>query len=160
MRSPCQFHLLQSCWLTHQKVKPSSSSPRPLPACFTSKRPAWYLQREQLRGRLHLPVQETWVRSRSAGSLGAGNGISRQYSCWYKPMDRRTWQAAAHGVAQSDMTEHTAAFHGRALSRHLGPSSVHFSRSVVSDSLWPHESQHARPPCPSPSPGVHSDSCP
>ena len=29
-------------------------------------------------------------------------------------------------------------------------SSVHFSRSVVSDSLWPHESQHARPPCPSP----------
>ena len=39
-------------------------------------------------------------------------------------------------------------------------SSVHFSRSVVSDSLRPHESQHARPPCPSPSPGVHSDSRP
>ena len=39
-------------------------------------------------------------------------------------------------------------------------SSVQFSRSVVSDSLWPHESQHARPPCPSPSPGVHSNSCP
>ena len=36
-------------------------------------------------------------------------------------------------------------------------SSVQFSRSVVSDSLRPHESQHARPPCPSPSPGVHSD---
>ena len=36
-------------------------------------------------------------------------------------------------------------------------SSVQFSHSVVSDSLWPHESQHARPPCPSPSPGVHSD---
>jgi len=34
------------------------------------------------------------------------------------------------------------------------------SRSVVSDSLWPHESQHARLPCPSPTPGVHSDSCP
>ena len=39
-------------------------------------------------------------------------------------------------------------------------SSVQFSRSVVSDSLWPRESQHARPPCPSPTPGVHSDSCP
>ena len=40
-------------------------------------------------------------------------------------------------------------------------SSVQFScRSVVSDSLRPHESQHARPPSPSPSPGVHSDSCP
>ena len=32
------------------------------------------------------------------------------------------------------------------------------SRSVMSDSLWPHESQHARPPCPSPTPGVHWDS--
>ena len=39
-------------------------------------------------------------------------------------------------------------------------SSVQLSRSVVSDSLQPHESQHARPPCPSPTPGVHSDSCP
>ena len=38
--------------------------------------------------------------------------------------------------------------------------SVQFSHSVVSDSLRPHESQHARPPCPSPTPGVHSDSCP
>ena len=39
-------------------------------------------------------------------------------------------------------------------------SSVQFSPSVVTDSLRPHESQHARPPCPSPTPGVHSDSCP
>ena len=39
-------------------------------------------------------------------------------------------------------------------------SSVQFSHSVVSDSLWPRELQHARPPCPSPTPGVHSDSCP
>ena len=34
------------------------------------------------------------------------------------------------------------------------------SRSVLSDSLQPHELQHARPPCPSPTPGVHSDSRP
>ena len=39
-------------------------------------------------------------------------------------------------------------------------SSVQFSRSVVFDSLRPHESQHARPPCSTPTPGVHSDSCP
>ena len=39
-------------------------------------------------------------------------------------------------------------------------SSVQFSHSVVYDSLWPHESQHARPPCPSPTPGVYSNSCP
>ena len=39
-------------------------------------------------------------------------------------------------------------------------SSVQFSHSVMSDSLQPHESQHARPPRPSPTAGVHSDSRP
>ena len=38
--------------------------------------------------------------------------------------------------------------------------SVQFSHSVVSNSLRPHEPQHARPPCPSPAPGVYSNSCP
>ena len=38
--------------------------------------------------------------------------------------------------------------------------SVQFSRSVVSDSLRPHELQHARPPCPSPTPRVHTNPCP
>ena len=37
-------------------------------------------------------------------------------------------------------------------------SSVQFSRSVVSDYLWPHELQHTRPPCPSQTPGVHPNS--
>ena len=39
-------------------------------------------------------------------------------------------------------------------------SSVQLSRSVMSDCLQPHESQHARSPCPSQTPGVYSDSCP
>ena len=39
-------------------------------------------------------------------------------------------------------------------------SSVQYSHSVVSDSLRPHESQHTRPPCPSPTPRVDSHSCP
>ena len=37
---------------------------------------------------------------------------------------------------------------------------VQFSCSIVSDSFWPHEPQHARPPCPSPTPGVHPNPCP
>ena len=44
------------------------------------------------------------------------------------------------------------------LLQYKGLSSVQFSHSVMSDSLRPHESQHARPPCPSPTPGFHSDS--
>ena len=49
------------------------------------------------------------------------------------------------------LVSHSCSFHTH---------SVQFSLSVVSDSLWPHELQHARPPCPSPTPGVHSNSCP
>ena len=68
---------------------------------------------------------------------GGGNGNPLQYSCLGNPMDRRAWRATAQRVAN-----------------------IQFSHSVVSDSLWPHESQHARPPCPSPTTGVHSNSCP
>ena len=39
-------------------------------------------------------------------------------------------------------------------------SSVQFSCSVMSDSLQPHEPQHARPPCPSPTPGIYTNPCP
>ena len=42
----------------------------------------------------------------------------------------------------------------------VSQNSVQFSHSVVSNSLRPHESQHARPSCPSPTPGVYPDSCP
>ena len=45
------------------------------------------------------------------------------------------------------------------LSRSVQFSAVQFCRSVVFDSLRPHESQHARPPYPSPTPGVHPNSC-
>ena len=44
--------------------------------------------------------------------------------------------------------------------QHLQFSSVQFRCSVVSDSLQPHEPQHARPPCPSPTPRVYPNSCP
>ena len=50
------------------------------------------------------------------------------------------------GCKKSDMAEQ------------MSLSSVQFNHSVMSDSLRPHESQHARPPCPSPTPGVHSES--
>ena len=63
-----------------------------------------------------------------------GNGNPLQYSCLENPMGR--------GVCWASV------------------SSVQFSCSVVSDSLWPHGLQHARLPCPSLSPRVCSDSCP
>ena len=54
--------------------------------------------------------------------------------CNFNPSHRQTWEKSVF------------------------PISVQFSRSVVSDSLWPNEPQHTRPPCPSPAPRVHPDS--
>ena len=81
---------------------------------------------------------------------GKWNGNPLQYSCLGNPMNRGSWWATVHGVSESQTQ----------LS--IGPqfSSVQFIRLVMPDSLRPHESQHAGPPCPSPTPGVHSDSSP
>ena len=88
--------------------------------------------------------------------------------------------SSVHGISQAGMLEWVSISFSRwsSLPGNLNPSllhwlmdslslshqgslsSVQFSRSVVSDSLWPHESQHARLPSPSPTPGVHSDSRP
>ena len=70
-----------------------------------------------------------------------------------------TWVERTQGPRQNlvHILVHEAPLNNMGLSC-LDP--LHFSHSVVSDSLWPHEFQHARPPCPSPSPGIHSDSRP
>ena len=93
-------------------------------------------------------------------------------------MDRGARWATVHGVTNSDvtdMTEETSQAHikgmisvspkssyftARTDIAHTSSVSVQFSRSVVPDSLQPHESHHARPPCPSPTPGVHTNSRP
>ena len=48
----------------------------------------------------------------------------------------------------------------KSVTSYLTFSSVQFSCSVMSNSLWPHGPQHARPPCPSPTPGIYPNSCP
>ena len=72
------------------------------------------------------------------------------------PMDCSLPGSSAHGIFQARVREWVAI----AFSIEICIQSAHFSHSVVSDSLQPYESQHARPPCPSPSPGAHSDSRP
>ena len=62
------------------------------------------------------------------------------------------------GVEQCHFSETKAKVKDIEISREI--SFYQFSRSVMSDSLWPHEPKHARPPCPSPIPRVHTNPCP
>ena len=98
------------------------------------------------------------------------------------PMDCSPPRSSVHGIFQATILEYSHAFlQGVFPTQGWNPHlfhllhwqvgvppgkpnsnwniSVQFSHSVVSDSLWPHESQHARPPCPSRTPGVHPNSC-
>ena len=66
-----------------------------------------------------------------------------------KKNGERTWTFFQRGYINSQQVHEKV----------LKISSIQFSHSVMFDSLRPHESQHARPPCPLPTPGVHSNSC-
>ena len=68
----------------------------------------------------------------------------------------RTWQARISTLGKACALGDDGAL----LSVVISFSSVELSHSVVSDSLWPREPQHARPPCSSPTPGVHPNLCP
>ena len=94
---------------------------------------------------------ETWFSPWVGKICGEGNGYLVQYSYLEISKDRIAWQASVHGVTKSQtQLRH---FHFTSL------QSVQFSRSFVSDSLWPHGLQHIRPPRPSPIPRVYSTSC-
>ena len=77
------------------------------------------------------------------------------------PMDCSLPGSSVHGIFQARVLEWVATAFSEIPTQFSSVqfSSVQFSRSVVSNSLQPHESHHARPPCPSPTPGVHTNSC-
>ena len=80
---------------------------------------------------------------------------TREFNPWFKIPWRRAWQHNPVFLPRESQGQRSLVGYSP-----WDSSSVQFSRSLVSDSLQPHESQHARPPCPSLAPGVHSDSRP
>ena len=96
----------------------------------------------------------SWPRDQTCDPLEKGMATHSSILSWKIPMDRGAWWAIVHGVTKSWIqlsNKHYATFQF---------SSVQSSCSVMSDSLWPHGLQHARPSCPSPTPRVYSNSCP
>ena len=107
--------------------------------------------------------------------LSSGRKPSLQASSW---SGLGFWNHSRHEEFQSNPhPEELVAARGRQKTRHcsenwlsfrkgpcpgrqVGPNKSHFSLSVMSNSLWPHGLQHARLPCPSPTPGACSNSCP
>ena len=81
----------------------------------------------------------------------------QQYFSFFSPLRWTRWLVET-GISlfPLDRLEGSCCIFPCSLSRF---SSIQFSHSVVSDSLRPHESQHTRPPCPSPTPGVYSNPC-
>ena len=98
-----------------------------------------------------------------------------QFSCLENPMENprqpgRLQSIGSQGIGQEHTYPTFSILHFLDLLSHLTNEKsslfqnlfkiIQFSHSVVSDSLRPHESQHARPPCPSSTPGVYSNPCP
>ena len=118
----------------------------------------------------------------SGRSLREGYGNPLQYSCLEDPMDRGAWQATVHGINPQGVGHHTHTqshsywFHPHGYitfpncvskSYHIGDETSTYGFSVqfssVAQSCLTLRSpglQHARPPCPSPTHGVYSNSCP
>ena len=121
----------------------------------------------------------------SLSCTGEGNGNPLQCSCLENPRDREAWWAAIYGVAQSwtrlkglssssnsfykdfnfstsspTVLTSSSSFFNSHLNTWVSQSVSQFSLSVMSNSLPPHGLQHARLPCPSPTLGACSNSCP
>ena len=107
--------------------------------------PPWHVEPSQTRDRTHVPC------------------ISRRIPihCSTREVLAHPWLTLLPSLTQCSMSPglHSTPWdlHSQG---HLLNSSVQFSHSVMSNSLWPHESQHARPPCPSPTTGAYPNSCP
>ena len=128
------------------------------------------------------------LRSHKLPNYWEGKGNPLQYSCLEHPMDREAWWATVPGVWDGHDWSIWASMHMFLyvyvnyiywyIYTHMYTCTsvwyinfiyinqfgaflvVQFTHSVIPDSLLPHEPQHARPPCPSPTPRVHPNPCP
>ena len=107
-----------------------------------------------------------WVTSVHRNALrtwmSRGTRAQTQSERWHRPTASQTLAAEAHWNHKCWPWQLICGSRQPTLASLFSVqfSSVQFSHSVMPDSLRPHESQHARPSCPSPTPGVYSNPCP
>ena len=111
------------------------------------------------------------ILGRFRSSQGCGfellKTMSVFFSVLYWPRLKTIWKMAQRSLARAWSMRDSLSWHcplslmmACCCFSNMPSPSVQFSSSVVSDSLWSHELQHARPPCPSPTPRVYTNSCP
>ena len=100
--------------------------------------------------------KSTWIRKKRAAVMRTEK--EKSDTKWTEKINTGTCQNITSAVNWGFRRANSKLYCQITLSS--SEQSVQFSHSVVSDSLQPHESQHARLPCPSPAPGVYSNSCP
>ena len=135
-----------------------------VPATWTKEQPSKLVSRVENRKRksvwLCIKVAATfWVSMEVQTPLNNGWRASNSWPC-LSLTDSVQSGPAGHNFLIDIVQEVDWSRQCPCSIKFLQFSSVQFSRSAVSNSLQPHESQHARPPCPSQTPGVHPDSHP
>ena len=105
---------------------------------------------------------KSWLKTQHSKNEDHGIQSHHFMAKWWINTGNIKWQTLFYWVPTSmcTVTEAMKLKEACFLEEKIWQTSVQFSRSIVSDYLWPHELQHARAPCPSPTPGVHSNSRP
>ena len=160
-------HGLQPTRLLHPRDFPGT----PVVEChcllhFESRdRIIFFTQEVKQISRETMTVEEHWKLSRcrklkdKKRYLSTKDHRSKKFKTKRKYFSWNCKQTTVYKTGSNDRRQYSKAeIKWKGLGRSVQFSSVHFSCLVVSDSLRPHESQHTRPPCPSPTPGVYSNS--
>ena len=134
-------------------VFPNNRDPSPTShSCFRDRAKTRKKNGREVLWKLISFASINWAAHFGSITASAAQGVSKLssvHSAWVLPL--------SHHPLPVELRHH---FFPKYFNLLIQFSSVQFSRSVVSYSLWPHEAQNARPPCPSPAPRIHSDSRP
>ena len=108
----------------------------------------------------HFPSRGQRRQSKHLGSIRMRSLLPQPFRAVHGAEERASYCFSSESLWRIDAKQAQRGSHEHGWRLQSFSLRVQFSRSVVSDSLWPHGLQHTRPPCPSPTPRVYPNSCP